>query len=201
MLCAVVAKIWLPDQSATLQMEALSAGAALAILWMTQWLIRQRFAAQSSGSNTAAAPEKHSLTPPNLTPPELQTFAALPIVPNNDAIAVVSQADVALITQLQQLLFQQKLYLQANLRLTDVAQQLQVPEYRVSRLIRSQFHASNFNLFINSLRIEHVKSLLADPAKKHWPVFVIGLESGPEVKTQPILRNERFPNTVRSLFP
>lgn len=91
MLCAVVAKIWLPDQSAALQMEALSAGAALAILWMTQWLIRQRFAAQSSGSATAAAPEKHSLTPPNLTPPELQTFAALPIAPNNNAIAVVNR--------------------------------------------------------------------------------------------------------------
>lgn len=177
-LCTVIAKIWLQDQGAAWQMEALSAGAALAVLLMTQWLIRQRFAAQSSGSTTAAVPEEHSLTPQSLTRPELQALVALPIAPNNDATAGVSQADVALITQLQQLLFQQKLYLQANLRLTDVAQQLQVPEYRVSRLIRSQFHASNFNSFINTLRIEHAKSLLADPAKKHWPVLVIGLESG-----------------------
>jgi AraC-like DNA-binding protein len=111
---------------------------------------------------------------------QLQVQLALPTETCSAATGTtaLSQADIALVTQLQQLLFQEKLYLQANLRLTDVAQQLQVPEYRVSRLIRSQFHASNFNNFINTLRIEHAKSLLTDPAKQHWPVLVVGLESG-----------------------
>lgn len=177
-VCAVIAKIWLPAQGAALQMEVLSAGAALTILFMTQWLIQQRFAASIPDCANAAAPETLSLTPSSAIPQELQAQAALSIVPNNDTTEVLNQADLMLMAQLQPLLFQQKLYLQANLRLTDVAQQLQVPEYRVSRLLRSQFHASNFNQFINTLRIEHAKSLLMDPAKQHWPVLVIGLESG-----------------------
>ena len=179
-VCAIIAKIWLPAQGAALQMEALSAGAAVAILIMTQWLIRQRFAAPSSSATEHAAPEDTPQALSSAITQQLQVQAALQTEASSDTAVTtaLSQADIALIAQLQQLLFQEKLYLQANLRLTDVAQQLQVPEYRVSRLIRSQFHASNFNNFINTLRIEHAKSLLTDPATQHWSVLVIGLESG-----------------------
>ena len=179
-LCAVIAKIWLPAKGAALQMEVLSAGAAVAILVMTQWLIRQRFAAPTAESAGAAEPEHQPQAIANSVQQELQAQPALPTAASTDSTVAtaLSQADLALFAQLQQLLFCDKLYLQANLRLTDVAQQLQVPEYRVSRLIRSQLHASNFNNFINTLRIEHAKSLLTDPAKQHWPVLVVGLESG-----------------------
>jgi AraC-like DNA-binding protein len=183
-LCAIIAKIWLPAQGAALQMEVLSAGAALAILVMTQWLIRQRFAAPTTDSAGAAEPEAQPQALANSVPQALQTqLPVQPTLPTETRSAAtgttaLSQADLALFAQLQQLLFNEKLYLQANLRLTDVAQLLQVPEYRVSRLIRSQFHASNFNHFINTFRIEHAKSLLTDPAKQHWPVLVVGLESG-----------------------
>ncbi len=179
-VCAIIAKIRLPAQGAALQMEVLSAGAAVAILVMTQWLIRQRFAAPTAESAGAAEPEHQPQAIANSVQQELQAQPALPTAASTDSTVAtaLSQADLALFAQLQQLLFQEKLYLQANLRLTDVAQQLQVPEYRVSRLIRSQLHASNFNNFINTLRIEHAKSLLTDPAKQHWPVLVVGLESG-----------------------
>lgn len=179
-VCAIIAKIWLPAQGAALQMEVLSAGAAVAILIMTQWLIHQRFAAPTAESAGAAEPEHQPQAIANSVQQELQAQPALPTAASTDSTVAtaLSQADLALFAQLQQLLFQEKLYLQANLRLTDVAQQLQVPEYRVSRLIRSQLHASNFNNFINNLRIEHAKSLLTDPAKQHWPVLVVGLESG-----------------------
>ena len=179
-VCAIIAKIWLPAQGTALQMEVLSAGAAVAILVMTQWLLRQRFAAPTAESAEAAEPEHQPQAVANLVPQALQLQPAQPTAASSDSTVAtaLSQADLVLFAQLQQLLFQEKLYLQANLRLTDVAQQLQVPEYRVSRLIRSQLHASNFNNFINTLRIEHAKSLLTDPAKQHWPVLVVGLESG-----------------------
>ena len=172
-VCAIIAKIWLPAQGAALQMEVLSAGSAVAILIMTQWLIRQRFAAPTTGSAGADESETKPQALSSAITQQLQSQAALQTETSADTTVTtaLSQADIALITQLQQLLFQEKLYLQANLRLTDVAQQLQVPEYRVSRLIRSQFHASNFNNFINTLRIEHAKSLLTDPATQHWSVF------------------------------
>lgn len=193
-VCAIIAKIWLPAQGAALQMEVLSAGAAVAILVMTQWLIRQRFAAPTADSAGAAETEHQPQAVANLVPQalktqlqaqaqreqQLQLQPAQPTAASSDSTVAtaLSQAERALFAQLQQLLFCDKLYLQANLRLTDVAQQLQAPEYRVSRLIRSQLHASNFNHFINTLRIEHAKSLLTDPTKQHWPVLVVGLESG-----------------------
>ncbi len=177
-VCAVIAKIWLPAKGAAVPIEVLSAGAALAILLMTQWLIHQRFAAPTRGSTGAAKPADQQLAISNAMPPALQTQADLLTESSCNASTALSQAELALAVQLQQLLYLDKLYLQANLRLTDVAQQLQVPEYRVSRLIRNQFQASNFNCFINTLRIEHAKSLLTDPDKQQWPVLVIGLESG-----------------------
>ncbi len=176
LVCAVIAKIWQPARGAAVQMEVLSAGAALAILLMTQWLIQQRFATPTP--DLAGAPAIQSQAVSNTMPPELQAQADLPTGADSTVATALNQAELALITQLQQLLFQEKLYLQASLRLTDVAQQLQVPEYRVSRVLRSQFHASNFNNFINTLRIEHAKTLLTAPDKQHWPVLVIGLESG-----------------------
>ena len=177
-LCAVIAKIRIPAQGAALQMEVLSAGAAVAILLMTQWLLHQRFARPNAAATRVAevAPNTQAI---NIQLPAQEQPAELTEIRSDTrGVTALSHADVLLITQLEQLLFKEKLYLQANLRLTDVAQQLQVPEYRVSRLLRSQFHASNFNKFINTLRIEHAKSLLTDPANQHWSVLVVGLESG-----------------------
>ncbi len=177
-LCAVVAKIWIPAQGAALQMEVLSAGAAVTILLMTQWLIHQRFATPNAAATKVAEMAANPQSINIQLPVQEQPAEATEIRSDTREVTALSQADVVLITQLEQLLFKEKLYLQANLRLTDVAQQLQVPEYRVSRLLRSQFHASNFNKFINTLRIEHAKSLLTDPANQHWSVLVVGLESG-----------------------
>lgn len=136
--------------------QSIAAGAAIAVLLMTQWLIYQRFGQQLSTATTKICHEERT------TP----------------AVNVLSATDSLLCDGIQQLFFQQQLFLQANLRLTDVARLLDVPEYRISKLLRSQFAANNFNQFINTLRIEHAKKLLADPTKSHWPVLVIGMESG-----------------------
>ena len=71
-VCAIIAKIWLPAQGAALQMEVLSAGAAVAILVMTQWLLRQRFAAPTAESAEAAETEHQPQAVANLVPQALQ---------------------------------------------------------------------------------------------------------------------------------
>lgn len=154
----VVAKIWQANTDVPLVREMLAAGAALTVLLVTQWLIYCRFH-QIQTEVTAAADANIEITA-------------------EPAVLPFSPADKLLCDGINQLLFQQQLFLQANLRLTDLARQLDVPEYRISKLLRSQFQASNFNQFINTLRIEHAKTLLADPSKGHWPVVVVGLESG-----------------------
>lgn len=164
----VVAKIWQANTDVPLVREMLAAGAALAVLLVTQWLIYNRFHRQSAVVNAAALADANTEITSEMTPR----------IDAEPEVLSITAADKLLCDGIRQLLFQQQLFLQANLRLTDLARQLDVPEYRISKLLRSQFQANNFNQFINTLRIEHAKKLLADPSKGHWPVVVVGLESG-----------------------
>ncbi len=90
----------------------------------------------------------------------------------------LNNAEQQLASEVQSYIEKQKLYLQANLKVADLARILEVSEYRISRVIKHHFKSKNFNQYVNELRIEHAKQLLLDPSKKQWPVLVIGLESG-----------------------
>jgi len=84
----------------------------------------------------------------------------------------------SLIIGINSLLNEDKRYLAPNLKMIDLANELNVSEYKISRAIRHHFSAPNFNYFINSLRIEHAKNLLEQPDSQHWPILVIAMESG-----------------------
>jgi AraC-like DNA-binding protein len=86
--------------------------------------------------------------------------------------------DQLLAKQVEKLIVNESLYLQANLKVSDVAQHLSLPEYRISKALRYCLNAKNFNQYINELRIQHAQGLLADPNNQKWPVLVVGLESG-----------------------
>ena len=86
--------------------------------------------------------------------------------------------DQLLAKQVEKLILNESLYLQANLKVSDVAQHLSLPEYRISKALRYCLNAKNFNQYINELRIQHAQGLLADPNNQKWPVLVVGLESG-----------------------
>lgn len=86
--------------------------------------------------------------------------------------------DQLLAKQVEKLIVDGALYLKANLKVSDVAQQLSLPEYRISKALRFHLKAKNFNQYVNELRIQHAQTLLADPNNQKWPVLVVGLESG-----------------------
>lgn len=90
----------------------------------------------------------------------------------------LSESDLALSMQIRACLVDSKQYLQASLKVADLAREFDVSEYRISRVIKSYFKGINFNHFVNQLRVEHAKALLADVDNAHWPVIVVGLESG-----------------------
>lgn len=87
-------------------------------------------------------------------------------------------AEQALAAQVKRLLVEQSLFLQTSLKVADIARELDVPEYKISKALRHNLSAKNFNQYVNELRIKHAQSLLADPDKQKWPVLVVGLESG-----------------------
>ncbi len=88
------------------------------------------------------------------------------------------EIELALAEKVEALLIEQSLYLKANLKVADIARELEVSEYRVSRILKNNLNARNFNQYVNQLRVTHAKNLLSDPDKKKWPVLVVGLESG-----------------------
>lgn len=89
-----------------------------------------------------------------------------------------AEGDNELQQQVEHFLITQKGYLKEGLKVADLAQQFNQPEYKISRVIRQNLKARNFNQLVNELRVEHAKVLLQDPTKQHWPVLVVGLESG-----------------------
>ena len=80
--------------------------------------------------------------------------------------------------QVEKLIYDDALYLQPNLKVSDIAQLLSLPEYRISKALRYHLQAKNFNRYVNELRIQHALNLLADPNNQKWTILVIGLESG-----------------------
>lgn len=90
------------------------------------------------------------------------------------------QMDISpkLIKGINQLINEQQLYLQSNLKISDLAQALSVPEYKISRAIRHYYKVANFNLFINQYRVKHAQALLLKDEVRHWSILSIALESG-----------------------
>jgi AraC-like DNA-binding protein len=99
-------------------------------------------------------------------------------LPEGDSELLVSQQDSDLAQQVSLLLIEKELFLQANLKVADIARALDVPEYRVSKALKHVLNAKNFNQYVNELRVNHAQTLLRDPNKQHWSVLVVSLESG-----------------------
>lgn len=78
---------------------------------------------------------------------------------------------------LTEVMEQERLYLEPELSLNDLARRLGTNASVLSNCINRAF-GQNFNDFVNAYRVEAVKKLLADPATAHLSLLGIGLESG-----------------------
>ncbi|WND01805.1 AraC family transcriptional regulator [Temperatibacter marinus] len=80
--------------------------------------------------------------------------------------------------QIKSLLIEQSLFLHENLKVADIARELNISEYLISQTIRDDLAARNFNQYVNQLRIDHSCRLLSDPEKRKMSILSISLESG-----------------------
>ncbi len=78
---------------------------------------------------------------------------------------------------LEKLMAEERLYLEPELTLTDLARRLQTNASVLSAVVNRAF-GKNFNDFVNAYRVEAVKSMLRDPAVGHLSLLGIGLECG-----------------------
>src|SRR5690606_17967728 len=89
---------------------------------------------------------------------------------------------IPLMEKLTALMHEQKLYLDSDLNLLKLADQMQISTHHLSYLINTGFN-ENFFTFINRHRVEKAKELLQDPSYDHLNILVIGHESGFNSKT------------------
>jgi AraC-like DNA-binding protein len=75
-----------------------------------------------------------------------------------------------------------KPYLDENLSLTTLAQQVELTTNQLSQVINQETAANFFN-FINGYRVEAVKEKLKDPAFAHYSILAIGYECGFQSKS------------------
>ena len=86
--------------------------------------------------------------------------------------------DDELLGLMQSLMEESKQYLQAELKMMDIANALNVPEYRISKVLKEKTDFDNFNHFVNHFRLIHAKHLLTDEQSKSWTILVVSMESG-----------------------
>lgn len=71
-----------------------------------------------------------------------------------------------------------EVFRQEALSIGSLADQLQVPEYKLRRLINQGLGHRNFNTFINGYRLAAAKAMLADPAQQATAVLAIAMDCG-----------------------
>lgn len=151
------------DPTGDLGLDAICAAAvATAIVFVTQGLVtwRQRHPLDSKATTETTVPT--SITSPSATSGQTTP----PVQP--DDVANVRAKDEALAHALEELMRDHRPYLDPALKLSHLARALGVSEYRISQAIREVLGRRNVNQYINTFRIDHARTLLANPDFTAW---------------------------------
>ncbi len=81
------------------------------------------------------------------------------------------------LAQLLELMKTEQLYLEGELKLSDVAENLGISNNNLSQIINEKL-GKNFYDFVNEYRVEAAKQLLVNPKKQHLTLLAIAFESG-----------------------
>lgn len=110
-------------------------------------------------------------------------FGVAPVGPSADPAASpvgvpLEPADRQIVARLEQLMTAERAHRQEGLTIAGLARQLDLPEYRLRRLINQALGYRNFNSFVNRYRVAEVRAALADPAQADVPVLTLALDAG-----------------------
>lgn len=82
-----------------------------------------------------------------------------------------------IIQALNQKMTEEKLYLNPELNIGDLANMLAIHAYQLSKLINTQLN-KNFYEFVNDFRVQEFKTLVANPKNKHISILGLALDAG-----------------------
>lgn len=102
--------------------------------------------------------------------------------PDPDAATQPSAAardqEDALLARLRRLMEEEKVYRQEGFGVSALVATLDVPEYRLRRLINQRLGHRNFSSFVNGYRLAEAMTALVDPAQADVPILTIALDAG-----------------------
>jgi AraC-like DNA-binding protein len=87
-------------------------------------------------------------------------------------------AEERLIDALRRAMQVERAYRTEDLTVAVLAARLAVPEYRLRRVINQRLGFRNFNVYVNSFRLEEAREALADAGKRDLPILTIALDAG-----------------------
>lgn len=111
------------------------------------------------------------------TAPQPADGAQEPVGKKYQTSSLTAERAAAIWQKLQRIMVSDKPYLQAGLKIADLARTLEVPAHHLSETING-FANLSFYEFINQYRIDEAASLLADERQRHLSVTDIGLQAG-----------------------
>jgi AraC-like DNA-binding protein len=118
------------------------------------------------------------LVPAAATPGATPSFGSdLPTAPPA-ARDIAAEPDTLLVGALRRLIEHDKVYREQELSIASLSQKLDIPEYRLRRLINGQLGHRNFSTFVNGYRLAEAEAALSDPAQAEVPILTIALDSG-----------------------
>lgn len=82
-----------------------------------------------------------------------------------------------IIQALNQKMTEEKLYLNPELNIGDLANMLAIHAHQLSKLINTQLN-KNFYEFVNDFRVQEFKTLVANPKNKHISILGLALDAG-----------------------
>ena len=89
-----------------------------------------------------------------------------------------AKAAIEQLAPINELIGERGIYREPGMTIGQLAQILDMPEYRLRRLINSGLGYRNFNDFLNSFRIRDAAGRLADPDEAKVSVLTIAMDSG-----------------------
>lgn len=118
----------------------------------------------------------------SLTPGAL--FEALPLAETGrtadarEAAAPDDPREAALLAALTRQMEENRAYRDETLNIAALARRLDIPEYRLRRLINQRLGHRNFSAFLNHYRLDEVMTWLADPSQAEVPILTLALDAG-----------------------
>jgi AraC-like DNA-binding protein len=90
----------------------------------------------------------------------------------------VDPQERAWLDRLAALMERDRIYREEDFSLARLARRMNIPEYRLRRLINQRLGQRNFVSFVNGYRLAETMAALADPSQQQVPILTIALDAG-----------------------